>query len=51
MSRQKKGFFISLGMNIIVDAILIIVLTMIILSIVDVISGYRLGFLSLMGLR
>ena len=49
--RRMKGDIIFAGLNMWIEIILLIVMMFIMISVIDVISGYRIGFLHLMGLK
>lgn len=48
---KKKGFIIFMGLNMWVEILLMIVLTFILIAVIDAISGYRIGFLSILGIK
>jgi hypothetical protein len=46
-----KGDIIFMGLNIWIEILLIIVFMFMLIGIIDVLSGYRVGFLHLLGVR
>jgi len=49
--RPMKGDIIFMGLNIWIEILLIIVFMFMLIGIIDVLSGYRVGFLHLLGVR
>jgi hypothetical protein len=49
--RRMKGGIIFVGLDMWIEIVLLLIGTFILLSIIDAISGYRVGFLYMMGCK